>query len=336
MKKTVANELIAAKEKIEKLRKTDSLIFPLFADLHTVSAQHECAEKLYEVLSAAAKEIPFDMAINLGDNLEMLGRNMHITNPELKALLTELFDRIDSCTDCPVIFVNGNHDAPGTDFFKPEFWNGITKNKYGNKDATYSDEGSYFYIDYKKADTRLVFLSLPSDSDIEADNPAPVWAFGQPQLKWLRDEALDTEGYVIIIIHVPFYYKYLGNSTYTIPVWDGEKEAESYIKDLCGVIADCDEAAAVIREFDKKNPQRLIAAFSGHTHADSVWMPFEEKGGLKNPLPCPQIVSRRLYTGYDEDAETDFAFDIAVWTPSEMRLDVIRMGEGEDKSFVLK
>ena len=269
--------IFSLKEKIENLRREDSLVFPLFTDLHTDSADSESVELLCKILGTISGEISFDMAINLGDNLAAsLGRKNHITTPELEDMANSLFGKIDASADCPVVFVGGNHDGIGADFFKPDFWNKLTKNKSGNKTAVYDESGSYFYIDHDKSNTRLVFLSLPSDSDISSRHPAPTWNFGSSQLRWLRDIALDTQKYVILMVHVPLFHHYWGEPSATIKVWNGESVSDAYINALCGTIEDRSEAVDIISDFARNNPHKLIIAFSGHTHRDSNLLPFEK------------------------------------------------------------
>lgn len=334
-KAELRSNVLLAKNKIEALRKADSLIFPIFTDLHTYDIQYAYAQRLLGVLRLIREEIEIDITVNLGDNLQMLGRERHILNDELKELMSELLDEIYSVAGSFVINVNGNHDAIGTDFFKPDFWNEIVKGKYGITNAHYDAFGSYFYVDFDEAKTRFVILSLPSDSDLDSENPKPIWAFGERQLNWLEKDALDTDKYVIILSHVPLYYGYSGDEDIMIEVWDGEKVASSHIADLCGEIADCDRAAKIINEFAERSA-RLVACFSGHTHYDLLLEPHEKnKSGdgadRVNPLSCCQVVTTTASRWAEDESELKLAVDIAVWTPSTQMLDIVRVGDGDDR-----
>ena len=324
-----------AEEKLKNLKEDDSLVFPIFTDLHTKDVDHEYMEKLIPALKLITEKIEYDAIINLGDNFCMLGRDMHITNDELKAHFERVFSAVYNATKHPMINVNGNHDAPGTDFFKPAFWNSIVKGKYGNTMACYGDEGSYYYVDYEKANTRLVILSLPYDSDIESERPTPLWGFGKHQLKWLRETALNTNKDVIILSHVPFYYKYTGDKEETFGIWTGNEAKESYIAALCGWIEDLDDAVAIIDEFNNHSDTRLVACLSGHLHSDSFWLPHEEKNSQKNPLPCHQVVTTAACFTEGVELKIGISIDIAVWTPSKGELNMIRIGDGEDRRIKL-
>ena len=194
-------------------------------------------------------------------------------------------------------------------------------------------QGSYYYVDFDKADTRIVALSVPSDSDIEAEYPTPVWGFGKAQLAWLERTALATDKHVILLIHVPFYDEYRGDMAATLPVFTGEREAVSYISALCGWIDDVEEAAAIVNRFAERTG-KLVGCFSGHTHADSLRGGLEELDGYKNPLICPQVVTRSFWRAKHGADECPFAMDVLVWTASERRLELVRIGDGEDRRIL--
>ncbi len=322
-----------AKAKIDALRREDSIVLPLFTDLHTNTPDQESVNVLCELLSALTSAVACDAVIDLGDNPAMLGRNIHITNEDLSAWFEKLLTRIHTAAGCPLIAVHGNHDAIGTDFFDADYWNAIHKHRYGNTDAVYADEGSYYTVDIDKADTRLVVLSVPYGSDIEAENPTPLWGFGKKQLEWLESTALATDRNVIILMHVPFWDEYRGDRTTTLGVWTGERAAVSYISALCGWIDDVEEASAIVNRFAEKTG-RLIACFGGHTHRDSLRAPFEEIGGYKNPIACPQAVTGAFWQPKHEENEAGFILDVLVWTPSEKHLELVRIGDGADRRIV--
>lgn len=329
------NIIISVAEKINKIRKADSLVFPIFTDLHAM-AKDEKVELLCETLGTITKAVQCDAVINLGDNLGMLGRIQHISNENINALLTDIFSDLYDAVKCPILFANGNHDGIGTDFFEADFWNEMVKNKYGNTNAVYDDEGSYYYVDYEKANTRLVVLSVPSGSDFEAESPTPVWAFGEKQLEWLKNKALNVCGNVIIVMHVPFFYHHYGDEERIFEVWDGKRVRTTYMPALCGTISDREEALEVINAFSNQEGNRLVACFSGHTHIDELWQPHEQRDRHKNGLPCPQIVTAGTYIPANLHEKYGISVDIAVWTPSENSLEFFRIGDGEDRKVLLQ
>ncbi len=342
--------IAAAVEKLQAVRKEDSFVFLAFSDLHMRTVEEEGTQKLLAALEAADRALSPDAVINLGDNPNMLGREIHISNEDLAALFTKLFDSMEAAVRCPILYIHGNHDAPGTDFFMPDFWNALTQTRRGHAEAVYDTEGGYCYWDIPRCHTRMVALSLPCGSDLEAEMPTPLWGFGNRQLQWLASTALDTDKQVIILVHVPLFYEYHGDRTSTLGVWTGNRAAESYIKDLCGEIADRDTAMGILNAFHrhesydrddlgihlKASPETasLVACFSGHNHTDSFWTPGRATEKYTNRLPCHQLVTHAATFSYGQWARVHgMVLDAVVWTPSEGRFDIFRIGDGEDRHF---
>ena len=321
----LSKEISSIKERLEKIRVDGSLVFALFSDLHTRHAEFEDTNIISSALHELCQEIRPDAVINLGDNLAMLGREEHITNDRLKVTLTEIFDKMKGAASLPLFLINGNHDAVGTDFFKPSLWNEVVKGKYDDSLASYSDKGSYYYVDYDEANTRLVFISLPSDSDLEGEMPCPDWKLGKEQIDWLDKTALNTGKDILLFTHVPMYYDYLGDRSETLAVWNGEKPAFSYIRSLCGWIEDRDEAALAINRRGN-----VIACFSGHTHIDALWSPLENRGKHTNPLCCPQVITGRAICEGDNPG---IAIDLLVYNPTDKTCNMLRFGYGEDRKI---
>ena len=62
-----------AVEAVNAVRRDDSLIFPVFTDLHTIDLNHEYSQKLLAALKLICDKIPCNAVINLGDTFNMLG-----------------------------------------------------------------------------------------------------------------------------------------------------------------------------------------------------------------------------------------------------------------------
>ncbi len=316
----------AIKEKIEEVRTSSSLVFPIFSDIHADEGDDARLISLVEALKRLEQEIHMDLIVNLGDNLSMLGRNTHLSNEQASAVLDRVLTKISASISCEQYVINGNHDGLGTDFFTPEFWEPHLNKFCGN--AIRKQGKSYYYVDKKQV--RWVFLSVPSDSDIHLTEPTPIWAFGEEQLEWLRREALDTDLPVVLFSHVPFFYSYNKDMARTIPVWTGETEKTVHVSTVSGRIDDVSEAVKIIKE--KGN---AVACFSGHTHKDALFMPFEEIDGVKNPLPCYQVVTKNpvSFPWCDPAEAYPLAIDVAVLNTKERNIHVFRLGDGKDRRF---
>ncbi len=333
----MAGAVSEAKQRLAALVRPDSLVLPLFSDLHAPALTDGSVRVLTALLAEITAEIPCDAVFDLGDNADMLGRTRHIANGDLSAFFTDLLGQIAASCACPLFCVPGNHDAPGTEFFDAAFWNAVVRGRFGHADAVYGAECAYWYADFGRAHTRAIVLSVPCASDTASEHPKPVWRFGEEQLLWL-ERALRTERHVLLFVHAPFFSEYRGNPAAELGVWTGESAAVSLIADLCGRIEEAEQAAAVLDRFAARTG-RLWACFSGHTHADALLLPRETKNGYFNPLPCPQAVTR-AFSGRLCRAPADagnafgFALDILVWTPSAPRLDLVRIGDGADRRIL--
>ena len=322
-------------DKVRAARRADTLVMAMFSDIHVEAVDAAQVFALCETLQLIKERISPDVVIDLGDNTAMLGRNKHIKNNDLEQFLKSLFDRFYSAADAPVIFVNGNHDGVGTDFFDADFWNGIVKDSYGVSNAVYGS-GSYFYTDFKNSKTRIVVLSVPSGSDLTCDMPTPFWCYGEKQLEWLRDTALNTDYDIILLCHVPPYDYYTGAygpMDATLPTWDGEKERFSTIASLCGWTDDKAEMANIVNAHSRS---KILGIFSGHTHKDSYWQPFEVRGEFTNPLCCAQVVMKGSAHKENDEEILGMAVDIAVWTKSENTFKIFRVCDGVDREIAIK
>ena len=72
--------IAAAGEKLRAVRKEASFVFLAFSDLHMRTVEEESTQQLLAALEAADRVLSPDAVINLGDNPNMLGREVHISN----------------------------------------------------------------------------------------------------------------------------------------------------------------------------------------------------------------------------------------------------------------
>lgn len=346
-----STEAVRVGQAVEALRRSDSLVFPIFTDLHTKSLNSEVTKAFFEAAEALSKTVRADAVLALGDNLAMLGRDEHASNETIHSIIHGLFERVSALWPCPLLPVNGNHDGIGTDFFKADFWQSITQN-FDCGRARREGNSAYYSVDFDSARVRLIVLSLPSGSDLDAEHPAPLWAFGDEQLRWLANTALNTSYEVLLACHVPLYYAYSGDTNATLGVWTGTRAAESYISALCGWIEDRDDAETILTAFHTHAPcridrlgidlpascdtARLIACLSGHIHTDSLFAPGETIGAENNRLPCAQVQTGAANVRLNaplKDSALPISMDVAVLTPSEHRLSMIRFGPGKNRTI---
>lgn len=330
-KEIILREIKRVGLEVKKIRKPNSLVFLMYSDLHCRGIENEATVNFVECLGELCGNLNPTAVINMGDNFAMLGREKHIETTVLAKKFDALLGAVKDKINCPLLLMNGNHDAIGTDFFKSEFWLSIVNGKYDEGLAKREEGKAYFYVDLDNVKTRLVFMSVPSDSDLYAEYPTPLWRFGEAQLKWLNEVALNTEYMVLLFSHVPFFYKYTGDMESKLSVWNGEYEAKSYISTLCGWIDDAKEAADIVKAHGN-----VIACFSGHVHIDFLREPYEVIGEHINHLPCRQVVTRNALGHSRDGSENVFemAIDVMVYNPDDNKIEIIRFGDGKDRKVL--
>ena len=71
-----AAEAERVRQRIDALRRSDTLVFPIFTDLHTRSLDAPVTLALFDAMEALSKAVRADAVIALGDNLAMLGLSL--------------------------------------------------------------------------------------------------------------------------------------------------------------------------------------------------------------------------------------------------------------------
>lgn len=341
--------------KIKMHSSENSLVIPIFTDLHARSEEDAVLEKTVMFLDKLSNGIALDAVLGLGDNLSMLGRKYHVSNERIQSLLSNIFDRVHHATNVPLLLVHGNHDGIGTDFFKADFWYSVVGEKYDQGFVQREGNSAYFYLDYEKQSMRVIALSIPCGSDINDTDPTPIWAFGQKQLKWLAEKALDVpaDWDVLVLCHVPFFSEYRGERESKLAVWLGDRETEAFKCNLCGWIDDRTAAEAILWAYhegktyeDQQNgicadfsnkSGKLIACLSGHKHIDMFLQPGEAIGLDQNRLPCAQVVTASADVIHNKPLRDNIQYgvslDVLVLNPRERKMAFIRLGDGEDRQF---
>ena len=274
--------------------KSSRFVIPVFADLHTDSLDDRHLAAQVSALRCLREIRKPDAVISLGDMPAMLGRDRHASNSQIAALISGMCERLSEAADAPLLAINGNHDAVGTDFFSPTLWRGAVKG-FDRGLSKHDRDSVYYYADF--GGYRFVFLSVPHDSELGGRYPTPLWSFGDEQLDWLERTLGESAGKRIVIFsHVPFCSVYDGPDT-LMDVWDGERVRKATRASLCGWIDDRERAESILKRHE------IVCAVAGHEHYDAVFAPGETRNGFVNRLDCPQVIvsSHRVYKSVPED-----------------------------------
>ena len=281
-------------EKTLELLRASRFVIPVFADLHTDSPDDRHLKAQVSALCELREIRKPDAVISLGDMPAMLGRDRHASNAKVAALISGICEKLAEAAGAPLLAINGNHDAVGTDFFSPTLWRGAVKG-FDRGLAKRDGDSVWYYADF--GGYRFVFLSVPHDSELGGVYPTPLWSFGDEQLDWLERTLCRTTGKRIVIFsHVPFCSVYDGPDT-LMDVWDGERVRKATRASLCGWIDDRERAESILKRHE------IVCAVAGHEHYDSVLAPGELRNGFVNRLDCPQVIvsSHRVFKSVPED-----------------------------------
>ena len=234
-------------------------------------------------------------------------------------------------------FVNGNHYA--MQYGHQKLFDTFFKDQYKHENRRFSREGTYFYADDTKQKLRYIMLNSHFGGDYSTDEYGAakndrfrISCYGQEQLDWLINEALDMpEGYgAIIASHVPLSYDDIGHPD--------KEQLRNIIRAYCNrtVYDGCVDIdpesfaySSVHADFTSAKGE-ILAVLAGHVHHD--W-------AFTDILPCPIVTivasGGDLAPGsctarvFETDCET--SYDIVVINRRERVIDLVRVGAGYDR-----
>lgn len=258
----------------------------------------------------------------------------------------EVFDCITKCIldmkgiTNKLLVTNGNHDGASANNYGNKQWYYYCGGRINDDYVSRGYEGASFYVDYPNIKTRCIFCSLPDS------NPRNTyyWGYSEEQLKWLQDDALQTEdGYgILIFMHSPETTMYNSKEMGHRDSFDGMINAyhkhTNYTDSLVNV------------DFTNKTSTKAIAVLCGHVHGDYVVNVGETSTrGVVNNLPCKIItIGASKFTdttsaidynytvpSRNMNDHTQVLFDCVVYVPSENKIKITRFGAGADREIVI-
>lgn len=224
-----------------------------------------------------------------------------------------------------------------------QLWNGYFRWQTLDPRRVFSEDGLYFYVDHAAQKTRFIVLNSQFGGEYSEDENG--WAvnnrfrtscYGQAQLDWLADVALDMpEGYgAVITTHVP--PRVLEGAT--LPYTVDSSQLNGIINAYCnkttfhGSYTDGVEGwsnSTVSVDFTDARGE-IIALFAGHVHQDTV---------DTTTLECPiiTIISAGAPVNYGESPErvfqtdTETSFDVVTINRKTRTIYCTRVGAGKDR-----
>ena len=289
----------------------------------------DCADRQFMAITELANSTNIDLIVHGGDLIHGATVGTDIAFNVFKRTCDILKN-----ANCPVIFVRGNHDdntvrnsaIPLTSVVTELDWlkrlNDTLKADIVHDSVNSSS--TYFYMDFPKKKTRIVFLDC-YDYPLEDDGSGnTVWKsetwnrFSDEQLSWFENEALniDKTGWQIVVM----LHGVLVSGT-----------GETMVRNASAL-------QTIIINHNASNPIKVTNVIYGHTHSDI----YSTENGVKyfgtgaagvymgmRPAPT-HTISYYQRPAREKFTVTEALFDIYSITPETTKR--IRFGAGESQT----
>ena len=195
-----------------------------FTFLVQTDTHHYDTSIAYEGKNVAAFSnfVDLDFAANLGDLTRGYSVD-EIDNPEnMRACMADIVQRTLNRAKCPVFMTVGNHD---TNKLWCEKWADHTAQimpsehvemvfsplKQHNGDAMVTGgNGSYYYMDFNDDKIRVIMLNTVDD-EYDGTKYSNIFKISDEQVKWFKEEALNTTNAVIVMMHTALFQDFPDN-----------------------------------------------------------------------------------------------------------------------------
>lgn len=333
-------EVLTTGNTIKSLAISSATIFNIVTDTH---------ERYWEPGDVAAYDMSFenirqvnkiyksDALVHLGDILSPNDNNpgeKYYSQDVINAHLKSFFERMRNAHEKSVIMLGNHEDGTGTAggdakaIYPHVAIYDYSDNRYKNR--------PFFYINNNTGKVRSIFLCCP----YQWDGKPLDWTFGQEQINWLIDTALNVEDgwHCIFFSHTPLVSDDMRNSDY---------------KDVIGVINAFNNQTSFttsygkVANFSGKTGTKSVALVCGHEHCDLVVQPKDKTAYLNNNLDCPIIIVNCNYrygssgsvsgaTYFNTDYRTKYnknmdLWDTLIYRKDQSKIYMIRFGAGEDR-----
>lgn len=334
-----------AKELIKKAGDS-AAAFVWASDLHIPDATSGNTIRIGELFDAAIEACGLSNVVVCGDigtqyaveSEEILDReykefpkNLYPLWGSEKLLLT--IGNHDGCFGCIDGYCYGNQYTP------EKIYDTFFKVQTGHKNRHFSRDGSYFYADDEAQKLRYIIMNSHFGGEYSTDERGivkndrfRVSCYGQEQLDWLINEALDMpKGYgAVIASHIPLSYDDPNNPDKELLRNIIRAYSSRTVYNGCTEIDEENFAYSCVHADFTAAKGEILAVLAGHVHHD--W-------AFTDILPCPIITivasGGDLMPGsctdriFDTDCET--SFDIAVIDRKKRVIDLVRVGAGYDR-----
>lgn len=227
--------------------------------------------------------------------------------------------------------------------FSPErLWNVYFRGQAMDSRRVFSDDGLYFYVDNVVQKTRFIVLNSQFGGEYSIDiygwaknNRFQVSCYGQEQLDWLADVALDMpEGYsAIITTHVPPNINYTVDKEQLIGIVNAYSNRTTFNDSYSDGVDGWSNSTINVDFTDAKG--EIVALFAGHVHGDSI-----DTTTMACPILTILAAGAAPNEPYAEDVperisgtDTETSFDVVTINKKTRTIYCTRVGAGEDREI---
>ena len=353
------NDTVGKIKAIQTQHSQNLICFGWCSDIHIPANGTVYEKRLGTVAAKVMDDCNIPLFLMSGD---MLTGDTGTSLEQIPSAYEKAWEYLSPIDTNRILAIKGNHDAwtgnngHGVYYVKglpPERVNELLfQPQWQDTRRVFGKDGSYFYLDNKEQKTR--YICLNSHWAHYEENPdgtatyttQKIGGFGQEQLDWLIEDALNVDsGYsVIITVHVPPTDKtisYYNNSIREYYIFRGiitafcnktsyqgtytHSSKGQYLQE--GTWAD----VSVSCDFSSYHGN-LLSIFCGHDHCDQI---------ITNDLPVPIVcITSAINTPYDAEwssreagTSNETAIDFVCIDTSTGQIELIRCGYGNDRSY---
>ena len=348
------NEISEKTEAIKKLQSEggkDCVSFVWASDTHIPDNGSGRTNNIGKVMAKLLTNCDIPYAVITGD----IGtRSSHTTEEELVESQKMISQHLAPLWGTDRLLVAlGNHDGcwgSSNGYYRHQFspermWDFYFRFQAIDENKIFSDDGLYYYIDNSAQKTRYIVLNshfagvfAENESGWAVNNRFHTSCYGQKQLDWLADEALDMpEGYsAVIAVHAPPVEKVNNEeATYTVDYFQFQGIVDAYnnkttYSGRCEGVEGWTKSDIDV-DFTTAHGE-IIAIFAGHIHQDTV---------DTKTLTCPiiTIISSGAAVNEGEMPErkfgtdTETSFDVVTINKKTRTIYCTRVGAGDDRTI---
>lgn len=347
---TMVEEKTAVVKALQEAGGKDCICFAWASDTHIPDNSGGRTTDLGKVMAKMLDNCEIPFTILSGD----IGtRGSYATEAQLIASHKQLLVHLSPLwgTD-RLLMALGNHDGTwgdSTGYYRHQYtperlWQVYFRGQALDCRRVFSENGLYYYVDIPAQKVRFIILNThfggeyaEDENDWAVNNRFATSCYGQEQLDWLADVALDMpEGYgAILTAHVPPQNVNGSTTPYTVD----HSQFKGIINAYCSRTTFSGSYTAGVDGWTNSTVNvdfssakgEIIAMFTGHIHYDGIYT---------ETMACPIVtITAAGATGnnseqiYDRPSCTDqeTSFDVVTINRAARKINCTRIGAGSDR-----